>query len=155
MGIGYIDSIVLYNRYENEGLGKIYYIGTRFDNARIELTQGANIRTSGLESADSCIVKIPNDSSLPKPYVAPVQWKKLSDEEIQGTFTLDKGDKSFFAICKKKELGIDRALPEGLIDSETYEEGFFEYMSNEYGYSYMLNTVDVYSLIPRFEIGGN
>lgn len=155
MGIGYVDSIVLYNRYENGVLGNVYYIGTRFDGVRIELTQGANIRTSGLENADSCVVKIPNNTTLPKPYVEPVQWLGLTTDEMQKAFTLDKNNKNFFVIAKKKELGIDINLPKGMIDGETYQEGFLEHISTTYGYTYMLNTVDVYTLIPRFEIGGS
>lgn len=155
MGIGYVDSIVLYNRYNSEENGKAYYIGTRFDHVRIELTQGANIRNSGLENTDSCVVKIPNDTSLPKSYVAPVQWKKLATEQKMEAFTLDKNNKNFFVICNKKELGINISPPQGLIESGTYEEGFLEHISKEYGYTYMLNTVDVYTLIPRFELGGN
>lgn len=155
MGIGYVDSIVLYNRYENEVLEKLFYIGTRFDGVRVELTQGANIRNSGLETADSCVVKIPNNKTLPKPYVAPVQWSNSTTEEMQKTFTLDKNNKNFFVICKKEEMGIDIQPPEGLIDSTQYMEGFLEYINTRYGYAYMLNTVDIYKIIPRFELGGN
>ena len=155
MGLGYVDSIVLYNRYESGVLGNVFYIGTRFDNVRVELTQGANIRTSGIENADSCVVKISNNMTLPKTYVAPVQWLDLTTEEMQEKFTLDKDNKNFWVIAKKEELGINIEPPEGLIDGSDYQEGFLEHISREYGYTYMLNTVDVYTLIPRFEIGGS
>ena len=57
-------------------------------------------------------------------------------------------------IVHKADLEIDVDLPEGMIDSDTYSGGFFEYVKNKYGYAYSVDTVDVYTLIPRFEIGG-
>lgn len=154
MGIGYVDSVIVYNRYVNGLLEITYYIGTRFDNVRVELTQGANIRTSGMENADSCLVKILNNGNLPKPYKAPEVWNNLPTEEMQKYFTLDKDENSFFAIVKKKELGIDVDLPVGIIESGKYPGGFYEYIRDKYGYTYNMTTVDVYNLIPRFEVGG-
>ncbi len=39
MGIGYVDSVVVYNRYINGLMETETYFGTRFDNVRVELTQ--------------------------------------------------------------------------------------------------------------------
>ena len=39
MGIGYVDSVVVYNRYINGLMETETYFGTRFDNVRIEFTQ--------------------------------------------------------------------------------------------------------------------
>ena len=58
MGIGYVDSIVLYNRYVDPDSEKEYYFGTQFEGVRVEMTQGANIQKSGIDSADSCKAKI-------------------------------------------------------------------------------------------------
>lgn len=154
MGIGYVDSVVVYNRYLSTLLQIEYFIGTRFDNVRVELTQGANIRESGMENADSCLVKIPNDGLPPKPYKAPEVWKNLTTEEMQKYFTLDKDGGNFFSIAKKKELGIDIELPVGLIQSDTYHGGLYQYLRGKYGYTYTIKTVDVYNLIPRFEVSG-
>ena len=46
MGINYSESVVVYNRYINVLMETETYFGTRFDNVRVELTQGAN-RTAG------------------------------------------------------------------------------------------------------------
>lgn len=154
MGIGYNDSVIVYNRYYNRTTEEEYYIGTLFEGVRIELTQGANIQNSGIENADACIVKIPNNELLPKRYVSPVEWCNLTQDEQIETFTLDKDDEDIFIIAKKQELGIDRELPIGLITRETYAEGLLQYLSQNYGYVYKLHTVDVYNLIPRFQIGG-
>jgi len=78
MGINYVDSVVVYNRYLNMIAGeKELYFGTRFDGVRVELTQGANIKASGMENASVCVVKIPN-ANLPKPYKSPPVWVKLT-----------------------------------------------------------------------------
>lgn len=152
MGIGYVDSVIVYNRYVRKTDEAEQYFGTRFDGVRIELTQGANIAKSGMENASVCVVKIPN-TNLPKPYKSPPVWVKLTTEEMVENFTLNKGE-DFFVIVSKADLGIDVDLPEGMIDSDIYPGGFFEHVKNKYGYAYSVDTVDVYTLIPRFEIGG-
>lgn len=153
MGIGYVDSVMVYNRYVSRLIETEYYIGTCFDNVRVELTKGANIRESGMENADSCIVKIPNNGNLPKPYKAPQEWLALPNEEMPDYFTLDP-DGTFFTIVKKNELGINIVLPVGLVNSADYKGGFYQYVRNKYGYTYTLKTADVYNLIPRFEVSG-
>lgn len=150
MGIGYKDSVVVYNRYAK---GPEQYFGTRFDNVRAELTQGADQKVSGMEDVSACVVKIPN-TDLPKPYIAPKAWKKLTEEEKAENFTLDAESQNFFIIVKKDELGIDIDVPAGLVESDRYAGGYFEYVKEQYGYAFSLDTADVYSLIPRFEIGG-
>lgn len=148
-----VDSIVVYNEYQSRTPRKQYYFGTRFDNVRIELTQGANITKSGMENASACVVKIPN-GNLPKPFLSPEVWKKLTTEEMLENFTLNKG-KDFFVIVKKEELGIDIDVPVGMVDSGEYgDSGYFDFMKNKYGYAFTVDTVDVYNVIPRFEIGG-
>lgn len=158
MGIGYDDSIILYNAHESGTLGKQLYFGTRFDNVRIELTQGANIRQSGLENADICVVKIPNDGNLPKPYMPPEVWNGQTEEVMEQNFTIDTANSNFFVIVKKKGLGIDLELPEGMIESSSYKaggiSGYLNYCKTNYGHVYVVNTLDTYDLIPRFEIGG-
>ncbi len=156
MGIGYVDSVVVYNRYLNMIAGeKELYFGTRFDGVRVELTQGANQKASGMENASVCVVKIPNEGSLPKPYKPPEIWNDMTTEEMVENFTLDTASKNFFIIAKKAELGIDIEVPLGLVESDTYKPGgFFEVIKNRYGYAFSVDTVDVYTVIPRFEIGG-
>lgn len=156
MGIGFVDSVVVYNRYLNRVAGEIeQYFGTRFDNVRVELTQGANQNASGMENASVCVVKIPNDVNLPKPYIAPKVWQRLTTEEMLENFTLDKDAKNFFIIVKKKSLGIDIDVPIGLVESSAYKPGgYFEHVKNKYGYAFSIDTVDVYDVIPYFAIGG-
>lgn len=152
MGIGYKDAVVLYNRHYNDTLETEYYFGTLFENVRIELTQAENISKSGMKDADSFLVKIPNDGTLN--YVNPPDWENMSEEEKLKHFTLRSNDFDFVVIAKKDELLIDRELPVGLINSDDYPGKFFQYMVNEKGNCYKVNTISVYSLIPRFEIGG-
>lgn len=154
MGINYVDSIILYNRYVNGVLETETYFGTRFDNVRVELTQGANIMQSGLESADSCVVKIPNNGTLPKPYMPPEVWNDQTTEAMEQNFTIDTANRNFFVIVKKPELGIDLDLPVGVIESDVYRGGYFQHIKEKYGHAYMADALNVYSLIPRFEIGG-
>ena len=152
MGIGYKDAVVLYNRHYNDTLETEYYFGTLFENVRIELTQAENISKSGMKDADSFLVKISNNGTLN--YANPPDWENMSEEEKLKHFTLRSNDFDFVVIAKKDELLIDRELPVGLINSDDYPGKFFQYMVNEKGNCYKVNTISVYSLIPRFEIGG-
>lgn len=167
MGIGYVDSVIVYNRYVRKTDEAEQYFGTRFDNVRVELTQGANIKESGMEDASECVVKINKISVVSstddykiivtasgKEYIPPKVWLRLTTEEMLKSFTFNPENKDFFVIVNKADLGIDVDLPEGMIDSDIYPGGFFEYVKNKYGYAYSVDTVDVYTLIPRFEIGG-
>ncbi len=155
MGIGYVDSVVVYNRYINGTMETETYFGTRFDNVRIEMTQGANQKASGMENASVCVVKIPN-ANLPKPYKAPEVWNGFTTDQMLESFTVDTERKNFFVIVKKAELGIDIDVPLGLIeqDETKYPGGFFEFIKTKYGYAFSIDMVDVYALIPRFEIEG-
>ena len=153
MGINYVDAVVVYNRCVSGIEETEQYFGTRFDNVRIELTQGANQKASGMENASVCVVKIPN-TNLPKPYKAPAVWNSITADEKLKSFTLDTEGKNFFVIVKKEELGIDIDVPIGLVEGKDYENGFFEHTKERYGYTFSVDTVDVYNLIPRFEVVG-
>lgn len=151
MGLNFVDSIIIYNEYQSRTQGQLYF-GTRFDNVRIELTQAANQKASGLENASVCVVKIPTPT--PKLYETFEVWRKLATEEMLQKFTLNKG-KDFFVVVKKADLNIDiDSLPVGMVESDEYAEGWLDYVKNKYGYAFKIDTVDVYTLIPRFEIGG-
>lgn len=155
MGIGYHDSIILYNHVAEGPAGekKEYYYGTRFDGVRVELDQQNGTALTGDVNADSCIVKIPEE--LTGKYLTPKAWARLKREKRPEYFTLDRTGSHFFAIAKKKSLKIDVNLPVGEVDGSVYEGDFRRHIEAEYGYTYKLNTVRDYELIPRFEIGGN
>lgn len=108
-----------------------------------------------MENADACVVKIPNDGTLSKPYVPPEVWNGQTTEIMAQNFTIDTANDNFFVIVKKPELGIDLDLPVGEIESDAYRGGYFQYIKEKYGHAYVADTLNVYNLIPRFEIGGN
>lgn len=153
MGIGYVDSVIVYNRYLSGVMETEYYLGTRFDNVRVELTQGANVRASGIQDSDVCKVKIPN-TNLPKPYMAPERWSEQTTDQMLESFTLDSANQNFFVIVKKDDIGVNVNLPVGRVASDEYQGGFYQHVRDRYGYAYAIKTVDVYSLIPRYEVGG-
>lgn len=152
MGIKYEDSIIVYNRFLKGTLETEYYIGKRYDNVRCELTQGANISSSGLESANSIRLKIPTGEVAN--YMPPTPWMNADlDTKLDAdTFMPD----CIAIIVKKDELAINiEDLPTGLIRSDDYDRGFLDYLKREYGYTYVIKTIDIYQMIPRFELGGN
>lgn len=156
-GIGYVDSVVIYNRYINQTMdGAEQYFGTRIDNVRVEFTQEQNQNKSGSQDVSVCLLKIPNDSTLPKPYKVPELWNDLTTDEMLNSFTLNT-DGDFFVLVKKPELNLDIDAPEGVQDSDNnpvYEGGFLEYMKGRYSYVYSMSSFAVFGLIPHFEVGG-
>lgn len=155
MGIGYIDSVIVYNRYVRKTDEAEQYFGTRFDKVRIVFTEEENQTRAGKENTSVCILKIHNDNTLPKPFKDPVSWKKLTTEEMQENFTLQKGE-DFFVIVKRKGLNLDVEAPVGLQNSNDspYDGNFFEYMKGKYGYVYSINSFEQKELIPHFQVGG-
>lgn len=153
MGINYIDSVVVYNRYYNDTTNSEQYFGTRFDGVRVEFTKEENQSRTGSEDVSDCLLKIPNDSTLPKPYIIPELWNDLTTDEMLEKFTLStEGD--FFVLVKKEELNLDIDVPVGLVESNNYDGGFFERMKTKYGYVYNINSFAVFKLIPYFQVGG-
>lgn len=156
MGINYVDSVVVYNRYLNRTMGEIeQYFGTRFDNVRLEFTQEENQNKSGSENISVCLLKIHNDNTLPKPYKDPKSWQKLTSDKMLENFTLST-DGDFFVIVKKKSLYLDVEAPLGLQESNnpTYRGNFFEYIKKNYGYVYSMNSFAAFDGIPYFQVGG-
>lgn len=156
MGIGYVDSVVIYNRYINQTMdGAEQYFGTRIDNVRVEFTQEQNQNKSGSQDVSVCLLKIHNDATLPKPYKVPELWNDLTTDEMLNSFTLNT-DGDFFVLVKKKELNLDIDAPIGMQDSSSpeYDGGFYEYMKSKYSYVYQMSSFAVFSLIPYFQIGG-
>lgn len=149
MGIGYIDSVIIYNRYYNDTTGAEQYFGTRLDNVRVEFTKEQNQSKSGSEDVSDCLLKIPNDSTLPKPYLVPELWNDLTADEMLQNFTLST-DGDFFVLVKKKELNLDIDAPIGMQDIE----GFLDEMKSKYSYVYSMKSFAVFGLIPHFQVGG-
>lgn len=156
MGIGYVDSVVIYNRYINQTMdGAEQYFGTRIDKVRLDFTEEINQNQSGSQDVSKCLLSIDNDSTLPKPYKVPELWNDLTTDEMLNSFTLNT-DGDFFVLVKKPELNLDIDAPEGVQTSRVtpYEEGFLQYMKDKYSYVYEMSSFAVFGLIPHFEVGG-
>lgn len=153
-GLKFIDSVIVYNGYEDGLMETVYFVGTRFDNVRVELTQASNIKESGNENSDSCLIKILNNENLSKPYLPAQLWKKLPNEEKLNYFTLDEKGKDFFVIVKKKNINIDYELPVGLVENDDYKGGFYQYVRDNFGFAYAIHSLNIPDMIPRFEVSG-
>lgn len=107
MGIDYVDSVVIYNRYINQTMdGAEQYFGTRIDKVKMEFTEELNQNKSGSQDVSKCLLSIDNDSTLPKPYKVPELWNDLTTDEMLSSFTLNT-DGDFFVLVKKPELNLD------------------------------------------------
>lgn len=111
----------------------------------LDASKGSNVRSTGLESADSVNLYIPFDveaidgeSLFEQRYVGPVEYEKIEDKS--GLWTLDEGSKCFFV--KGSVVLPDRN---------------FEFIKLNYDDVYRVTKVDVkdFGSLQHFEVGGN
>lgn len=134
--IFYNKTVTIYNRHEDE---KEMWFPTVLENVRLQINRGENVSKSGTDSADSTKLSIMMDS-LEKPFMKPLEWQKLSEEDKQASFTLTSNEDFFVEGDTTAE--------------EILESDFFSYMKRKYDNCFKMTNVDVYELIPHFEVGG-
>ena len=109
------------------------------EHARLIISKGHNMMTSGLEAADSARLHISDEISIPsKPYIGPIAW--AADPEAY--YTLESANHSFFTE------GDTSAEDAGVHDD------FFSYMAGKYDHCYRISNVDRFEVIPHFEVWG-
>lgn len=148
-GIYYTDKCTIYTPIGGEVGEPRRWYATELEHVRVELTQGSNIRTTGLADADICRIKV-YDKDLTKPYETSPKWRQ--NEAREGTLTFD--DQTIFIITEKADMGISVTAPTGVVEDAAYEGGLQEYLKMTYGLTFRITTADHYSLIPHWEIGG-
>lgn len=147
-GIGYDSTVIVYNSIGGEfGEDKTWY-GTQVHKVRVELTQGKQIRDTGLADASVCRFKV-YDGDLPIPYAPRAVWANLEDPA--GALTFDEN--TIVIITDKADIGADADAPTGELDDADYDGGLFDYLQRTFGYTYRVTTADHYSLIPHWDIG--
>lgn len=141
MDVFYNKTVTVYNKYEStdDVMGGETWLPTVFENVRLQVTKGANVATSGLSDADSASLHIKR-VGLPKPYLQPLAWQALSNEDKPNNFTLTGGTDFFVE-------GDTSAVP-------ITEDDFFSYMKSHYDNCFKMTNIDTYDLISHFEIGG-
>jgi len=148
-GIYYTDKCMIYTPTGGEVGEPRRWYGTELKNVRVELTQGSNIRATGLAEADICRVKV-YDKDLPKPYETPAIWHQNGAKE--STLTFD--DQTIFIITEKADMGIAVDAPHGVVNDADYDGGLQAFLSETYGLTFRVTTADHYSLMPHWEVGG-
>ena len=149
-GLCYDAQVVLYNATGGTiGNPKILY-GTLLPVCRVDLTQGANIASTGLENANACTLRV-YDADLPAPYAPPAIWYEL-DEKTE-CITFDAA--SFFIVTSKADIGADADVPLGAVEDSSYDGGLMAYLRQTYGHVYRVMQADHYSLIPHWEVGAS
>lgn len=139
MDIFYNKTVTVYNRYEDAETGAEVWCPTVLEKVRLLINKGENVSKSGNDSADSAKLFI-KTNNLPKNYKKPLEWQNLSPEDKADNFTLTSA-KDFFVE------GDTTA-------EEILESDFFSYMKRKYDNCFKITNVDVYELIPHFEVGG-
>lgn len=158
----YQDTITLFNLYESEEAGALWY-PTVISYTQLQIDTAANLRERGPESADSASLHIryardgkntiisgiisfeDNEAkNIVKPYTLPKKWACAEDKEAAVTFTKDKD--FFYHGIWKGDAPIK--------DSEYGKKGFYDYMKRNEDEVFLITNVGKYNLLPHFEIGG-
>lgn len=137
----FADTVTVFNYYEDKKQGIAMWYPTVLDGVELQIAKGINISKSGNDTADAANLHIKINADIRGAYKKPKEYKALEDK--QGCFTLKPGD--FFMAGAYDNTPIDEA---------DYPNGFFEYMKGSYDDVYNITTVDVFKVIPHFEVGG-
>lgn len=148
IGIGYNSKIMVYNQIGGKIGEPLTWYGKELSNVRVELREAISASVTGKRAENACIVKV-HDADFA--YVTPEIW--AASENKLGAVTFQTG-KTFFIITDKADIGVSITAPAGVLLDSSYNNGLIEYLAKTYGRVYEVNTVDHYSLIPHWEIGG-
>jgi len=149
-GLGYNNAVVVYNQTGGRVGSSLTWYGVRMDRVRVEYHEAVSVSAQGRRAENACMAKI-YDADLPLPYVAPVQWHAA---ESKGDVLTFESGKTFFVIVDKDDIAASLTAPEGEILDNAYTGGLIAWLSTHYGRVYEVNTVDHYSLLPHWQLGG-
>lgn len=136
----YNNTVTLYNRYFDPNTEAEKWYPTVLPNVNLVITRGANVTKAGTADADTAKLFV-DMKRLPKPYLEPVAWSLLSDEEKERTITFNSAEDFF---VEGDTTGI-----------EVTESGFFELIKQTRDNVYKVTSADKYpDILPHFEIGG-
>lgn len=150
MGIGYDNNIVLYIPINTEVDEPMRWYSYVLSNCRVELVEGKVQQINGSEEANKIVIKI-YDKDITIPYTTPEKWEKIGNKQNNITFNKN----SYILLKNVLSLSIDINPPIGLINEKDYDKGLIDYLTEEYGGIYKVNTIEHYDLIPHWHIGGN
>lgn len=146
----YTDKITLFNFYRSS-LGDIWYPHL-IENCNLLIDKSAIVAKYGAESKDNAILNIRYcfaDGIImigDKPYFSPKEWERQTNDKLADSITFESGENfSFFMLGEYPEL-----TP---IKDEDYD-GFFEYVSENYDFVFVVTSSAMYKVIPHFEITG-
>lgn len=129
--IFYNKTVTVYNKHMSGVMEKETWMPTVLMNVRLLVTKGANVRTSGMETADSAKLFVrPEYLPEDKEYMEPLKWQEV--EEKQKYFTFASGD--FF-------VDGDTTI------EDTSMDGFFQYMKGKYDKCFRITNTDTYELM--------
>lgn len=136
----YNNTVTLYNRYFDPETEAEKWYPTVLPNVNLVITRGANVTKAGTADADTAKLFV-DMKRLPKPYLEPVAWSQLSDEEKARYITFTSAEDFF--------------VDGDTTGTEVTESGFFELMKQTRDNVYKVTSADRYpDILPHFEIGG-
>lgn len=139
----YDRTVTIWNKYTDGLMETEIWLPTLIENVRLLVSKGNNVMNSGLDSADSARLHIMDGASvLDKPYLDPVEWEKLPNEEKAQYFTLESENDSFFVE------GDATAV------NSTDNANFFNFMKENYHNCFKITSVDRFEIIPHWECWG-
>lgn len=143
LGLFYNDTVTLFNRFYDPDTDEERYYPTLLECVNLVETKGANVSTSGMDSADAAklFVDFVDLNKMGKTYMEPKAWDALSDDEKSNYITFHPTDDFFI-----KGDHMDLEIP---------DSGIYEWVHDNLDSVYKVTTVDKYEdVMPHFEVGG-
>lgn len=145
----YSDTITLFNRYTTSN-GDIWY-PTVLQDVNLNMDKSAIIAKYGAESQDNAALNVKNHFLGTKKMIGdkmwlpPKEWSRQPSDMLASTITFASG-KEFDFFYQGEWESTDP------VNDESYKNGFYNYMRNQYDYVFAITAVGMYSTIPHFEI---
>lgn len=173
----YSGTVTLFNRYKSR-LGDMWY-PTVIHGVNIQIDKAAIIAKYGAESKDNAILNIkyehvvtnnPKEGELlfrafikcqrvingekvfvGKEWLSPKEWEHQTNDKLPETITFASGSSNEFDFFMLGEYPTIEPIHDSDFDMDN---GFYNYVNDEYDFVFAITSVAQYSAIPHFEIMG-
>ena len=126
---------------------------TVIDGCNLLIDKAAIVAKYGAESKDNAILNINYQTVdgdimvADKPYLPQKEWERQTNDKLADSITFTSGtDFDFFMLG-------EYPTKEPIADDD-YDDGFYNYVNDEYDFVFAITSVGMYSVIPHFEITG-
>ena len=152
----YSDTVTVFNRYVDSFKNTVWYPSV-IKGVNLNIDKAAIVAKYGAESKDNAVLNIHYqavDRQIfidGKPYLPPKEWDRQTNDKLTETITFASGSSDEFDFFMLGEYPTVEPIQDSDFD---INNGFYNYVNDEYDFVFAITSVAQYSAIPHFEIMG-